>query len=88
MTLDRDNTFNTLLRNQQETVLQEGTTQYVNMQDERQGQGKPVGWDILWQHIQAHYYGCKGLLKYFHDGKVAYILVFSRATRLAAFFSH
>jgi hypothetical protein len=31
-----------------------------------------VGWDILWQHIQAHY-GCQGRLKYFYDGKVAHI---------------
>jgi hypothetical protein len=42
------------------------------LQDERREQGKPVGWDILWQRIQAHC-GCKGLLKYFHNGKVAYI---------------
>ena len=69
LALDSANAFNTLSRKQLETVLQQGTAQFVNLQDERREQGKPVGWDILWQHIQAHY-GCKGLLKYFHNGKV------------------
>ena len=72
MALDSANAFNTLTREQLELVLQQGTTHFVKLPGERQEQNKPVGWDILWQHIQAHY-GCKGLLKYFHDGKVVKI---------------
>ena len=53
MALDSANAFNTLTREQLEFVLQQGTTHFVNLPGERQEQHKPVGWDILWQHIQV-----------------------------------
>ena len=32
-------------------------------------QDQPVGWDLLWSYINAHY-GVKGVLKYYHGGNV------------------
>ena len=72
MALDSANAFNTLTREQLITVLQRGTESFVNLPGEQSEPDTPVGWDILWQHVQAHY-GCRGLLKYYHEGKVAYI---------------
>ena len=72
--LDSTNAFNTLTRAQLASVLQRGCAHYVELPQDSQAQHPdcPVGWDILWLHIQAHY-GCTGTLRFFHEGQVSII---------------
>ena len=74
LALDSANAFNTLSRAQLTAVLQQGCAHFVNHPRDplSPGPAQPAGWDILWRHIQAHY-GCKGHLRFFHDGKVSFI---------------
>ena len=72
LALDSANAFNTLTRTQLAAVLQHGCDHYVHLPGVSQPQDRPLGWDILWHHIQAHY-GCSGTLRYFHEGQTPII---------------
>jgi hypothetical protein len=72
LALDSKNAFNTLKRQVLMDFLQKGTEQ-VNGTDEGNPRTKPIGWDILWRHIQAHY-GTPGILKFYLAGEVSEIL--------------
>ena len=69
LALDSTNAFNTLKRQVLMEFLQKGTEQ-VNGIEEGNPHTKPVGWDILWRHIQAHY-GTPGTLKLYLAGEVS-----------------
>ena len=45
--------------------LQEGCMKHGGTTED---QNQPVGWDLLWSYIRAHY-GVKRVLKYYHAGK-------------------
>ena len=68
LALDCTNAFNTLSKQGLFKFLQEGCEKHGGVPDSSQENG-PVGWDILWSYIDAHY-GVKGVLKYYHAGKV------------------
>jgi hypothetical protein len=66
LALDCTNAFNTLSKQGLLNFLQEGCENHGGTTDD---QDQPVGWDLLWSYINAHY-GVKGVLKYYHGGKV------------------
>ena len=65
--LDISNAFNTLSRAQMATVLQKGCDSLPGPT-----QGGQLGLNILWKHVQG-YYGPKGNLKFYHEGKTFHI---------------
>ena len=66
LVLDCTNAFNTLSKQGLLNCLQEGCEKHGGTTED---QNQPVGWDLLWSYIHAHY-GVKGVLKYYHAGKV------------------
>ena len=72
LALDVKNAFNTLKRQHLCDFLQKGTQYFTTLPEDGQ-HNMPVGWDLLWRHIQVHY-GCKGILKYYHAGQVSHVL--------------
>ena len=73
LALDVKNAFNSLTRQHLCQFLQKGSQFYTTLEGDGQDANTPVGWDLLWGHIQVHY-GCKGILKYYHGGEVSNIL--------------
>ena len=73
LALDVKNAFNSLTRQHLCQFLQKGSQFYTTVEGGGQDANTPVGWDLLWGHIQVHY-GCKGILKYYHGGEVSNIL--------------
>ena len=71
--LDIKNAFNTLSRQHLIDFL---ATSCVDHTDIPAQPGKnpnlPIGWDLLWRHINGHY-GQVGILKHYHAGGVEYI---------------
>jgi hypothetical protein len=62
-TLDCRNAFNCLFRQHLVDFLDTGCAEHASLiQDEEHD--KPVGWDILYNHLRAHY-GICGHLKYY-----------------------
>ena len=73
LALDVKNAFNSLTRQHLCEFLQQGTHVFTTLEGDDLHDNRPVGWDLLWRHVQAHY-GCKGILKYYHSGQVSHIL--------------
>jgi hypothetical protein len=72
LTLDSSNAFNSLKRAHLISVLRQGCEQFVGP-EQCSEDGKVIGWDILWRHIEANY-GVHGVLKFFHNGEVDEVL--------------
>ena len=79
LALDAKNAFNSLSRQSLLDLLQKGceSTSDVAAAAAQAAMGpnsmEPVGWDLLWGHIIAHY-GTKGKLKFCHSGSVTQLL--------------
>ena len=61
--LDSENAFNAHTRAHLVEVLNHGCEQYASLDSDHE-HNLPVGWDILYGHLRAHY-GTNGLLKYY-----------------------
>ena len=72
LTLDSSNAFNSLKRAHLISVLRQGCEHFVGP-EQCSEDGKVIGWDILWRHIEANY-GVHGVLKFFHNGEVDEVL--------------
>jgi hypothetical protein len=68
VTLDCANAFNSLTRTHLVDVLDQGCDHYVQLSQDA-AHSKPVGWDIMYGHLRAHY-GVSGILKYYSRGEV------------------
>ena len=74
LAFDVKNAFNTVSRKHILSLLQRGCSKILGLSSvqPRITSNKPMGWDVLWPHVLAHY-GGRGLLKYYHDGEVTEI---------------
>ena len=74
LAFDVKNAFNTVSRKHILSLLQKGCSKILGLSSvqPRITSNKPMGWDVLWPHVLAHY-GGRGLLKYYHDGEVTEI---------------
>ena len=71
--LDITNAFNSLSRQSLLDFLAAGCETHVSLGPEPERDlNHPIGWDILWRHIKAHY-GTSGILKHYQAGSVEYI---------------
>jgi len=69
---DCRNAFNVLSRRHLAGILRRGCAHFVSLPAPA-GPPSPIGWDILWGHICAHY-GVHGILKYHAQGTTRHIL--------------
>ena len=88
LAFDVKNAFNTVSRKHILSLLKKGCSKILGLSSvqPRITSNKPMGWDVLWPHVLAHY-GGRGLLKYYHEAKLrksAASLVFIKGVHWAA----
>jgi len=73
--LDVKNAFNTLSRAKLAKAILHccWNKDQSNLTSQAQLEPLNMGYDILWKHFQGHY-GCKGVLKFYHNGTTYKIL--------------